>query len=89
MADIVANPDELEEFARHLALFTQQTREGMQRLSAELNDLGASSWRDARYQEYTGYFEQVQTQVTQALDVVENEHMIYLRTLAERLRAYL
>ena len=89
MADIIANPDELEEFARHLAIFTAQTREGIQRLSAELNELGASSWRDARYQEYTGYFEQVQQQVSQALDAVENEHMVYLRTLAERLRTYL
>jgi uncharacterized protein YukE len=89
MADIIANPDELEEFARHLDAFVQETRDRMQRLNAELNDMGASSWRDARYQEYSGWYEQVQGQVSQACDTFENEHVTYLRSLAERLRAYL
>ena len=89
MADIIANPDELEEFARHLDAFVQQTRESLQRMNAELNDMGSSSWRDARYTEYSGWYEQVQGQMTQACDVMETEHITYLRSLAERLRNYL
>jgi hypothetical protein len=89
MADIIANPDELEEFARHLAQFSQVTREGLTRLNAELHEMGVTTWRDARYQEYEGYFDDVQGRVGQALEVIENEHIVYLRSLAERLRSYL
>jgi uncharacterized protein YukE len=89
MADIIANPDELEEFARHLAQFAQTTREGLDRLNAELKEMGVTSWRDSRYQEYEGYHDDVQGRVKSALEVIENEHILYLRSLAERLRAYL
>ena len=89
MSDVVANPEELEELARMLAAFALDTRENLQRLNARLHEMGASTWQDARYEEYQEQFLAVHHQIGTALDTVDDEHVQYLRSLANRLRTYL
>ncbi|MDP2312958.1 MAG: WXG100 family type VII secretion target [Pseudomonadota bacterium] len=89
MAGVTADPEQLEELARDLAAFTQETREQLARLNARLHEMGQDTWRDARYQEYEEMFERTRVQLAQVLEHVDTEHVPHLRGLAERLRTYL
>lgn len=89
MAGVTADPEELEELARDLAAFAQETREQLTRLNARLHEMGNDTWRDARYQEYEEMFDQTRAQLGQVLDQVDTDHVPHLRALADRLRTYL
>lgn len=89
MPEIIADPDELDDLARELEAFSQQTREHLARINARVKELGATSWRDARYQEFEGEFDRALVAMHLSLDGLDPEQSTWLRGLAERLRTYL
>ena len=57
MSQAIANPEELERFARDLKQFNGQLKESMTRLNAQFHQLG-DTWRDQEHQKYGQEFEQ-------------------------------
>ncbi len=87
MPQAIANPEELERFARNLKQFNAQLRESMARLQGQFSSLG-DTWRDQEQQKFAQEFEQtmrVLHQFSQSADV----QIPFLMKKAQRIRDYL
>ncbi|HEY3231311.1 MAG TPA: WXG100 family type VII secretion target [Roseiflexaceae bacterium] len=83
----VANPEDLERFARELKQFSGGLAEAMSRLQGQFANLG-ETWRDQEHQKFAQEFEQtmrVLHQFTRSAD----QQIPFLLRKAQRLREYL
>lgn len=83
----IADPDDLERFARDLKQFNTQLRESTTRLHAQFASLG-ETWRDQEHQKFAKEFEQT-VRVIQHFLQVSDQHIPFLQRKARRLREYL
>ena len=83
----IADPAEIERFARELKRFNAQLSESTARLQAEFNRLG-DSWRDQEQQRFAREFEGTMRAVRHFLAVSE-EYGPFLARKAQRVRDYL
>ncbi len=87
MSQAVANPEELERFARELKQFNVQLRDSMSRLQGQFNGLG-ETWRDQEHQRFAREFEQTM-RVLHQFQRTSDEHIPFLLRKAARIRDYL
>jgi len=87
MSQAIANPEELERFARDLKQFNGQLKESMTRLNAQFRLLG-DTWRDQEHQKYGQEFEQTMRVLAQFMRA-SDDHIPFLLRKASRLRDYL
>ena len=87
MSQAIANPEELERFARDLKQFNGQLKESITRLNAQFRQLG-DTWRDQEHQKYGQEFEQTMRVLAQFMRS-SDEHIPFLLRKASRLREYL
>jgi hypothetical protein len=89
MAQGHGDPDEIRAFARVLATFCQETRDQLQRVGAQLVDMGHGSWSDQKYREFVEQFGLSSGALRSALDDIESPHVQTLEGHARRLEDYL
>lgn len=87
MPQAIANPDDMERFARDLKQFNGQLGESMKRLQSQFRLLG-DTWRDQEHQRYAQEFEQTMRVLNQFSRSSE-EQIPFLLKKAQRLRDYL
>ena len=87
MPQAVADPEELERFARELKQFNSQLQESMSRLNSQFNRLG-DTWRDQEQRKFAQEFEQTMRVLVRFRQTSEN-HIPFLLRKAQRLREYL
>ncbi len=87
MAQAVADPEELRNFARSLKKFNHELRDKSQSLGNQLNSLGAS-WRDQEHKKFVEQFEQHMKMLAKFLDTAD-QHVPYLLRKADHLEDYL
>jgi uncharacterized protein YukE len=87
MPQAIANPEELERFARNLKQFNSQLRESMSRLQGQFSSLG-DTWRDQEQQKFAQEFEQTM-RVLQQFSQSSDAQIPFLMRKAQRLRDYL
>ncbi|HUZ03086.1 MAG TPA: WXG100 family type VII secretion target [Thermomicrobiaceae bacterium] len=87
MSNAIADPAELERFARELDRFNRQLAESTARLQAEFNRLG-DSWRDQERLRFVQEFDQTMRVLRQFLQSSERQ-VPFLTRKARRLRDYL
>ena len=87
MSQAIADPEELERFARELKQFNSQLQESMSRLNAQFNRLG-DTWRDQEQQKFAREFEQTMRVLVRFRQTSER-HIPFLLRKAQRLREYL
>ena len=87
MSQAVANPEDMERFARQLKEFNLQLRDSMSRLQSGFTSLG-STWRDQEHQKFAREFEQT-VRVLQQFMRSADEQIPFLQRKAARLREYL
>lgn len=83
----IANPDDLERFARELKQFNNHLAESMSRLQGQFANLG-ETWRDQEHQKFAQEFEQTIRVLHQFARTSEQQIPFLLRK-AQRLREYL
>lgn len=83
----VADPEDLERFARELKQFNGQLRDSMSRLQGQFGRLG-DTWRDQEHQKFAQEFEQTMRVLNRFMQSSEQQIPFLLRK-AQRLRAYL
>jgi len=83
----IANPEDLERFARDLKQFNAQLREQMSRLQGQFASLG-ETWRDQEHQKFASEFEQAVRVLHHFMRSAEQQIPFLLRK-AQRLRDYL
>ncbi|MBS1252574.1 MAG: hypothetical protein MAG451_01615 [Anaerolineales bacterium] len=83
----VADPEDLERFARELKQFNGQLRESMSRLQGQFGRLG-DTWRDQEHQKFAQEFEQTMRVLNRFMQSSDQQIPFLLRK-AQRLRAYL
>ena len=87
MSQAIANPEELERFARDLKQFNGQLKENMTRLNGEFRQLG-DTWRDQEHHKYGQEIEQTKRVLAQFMPS-SDEQIPFLLRKASRLREYL
>ncbi len=87
MPQAIADPEELESFARDLKQFNAQLGESMNRLNARFSRL-SDTWRDQEHQKFAREYEQAMRVLAQFMRVSE-QHIPFLQRKAQRLREYL
>ncbi len=87
MPQAIANPEDLERFARELKQFNSQLLDSMRRLQAQFNRLG-ETWRDQEHQKFAREFEQTMRVLYQFTRTSE-QHIPFLLRKAQKLREYL
>lgn len=87
MPQAIANPEDLERFARDLKQFNGQLKDSMTRLSAQFRQLG-DTWRDQEHQKYGQEFEQTMRVLNQFMRS-SDEQIPFLLRKAQHLREYL
>ena len=87
MSQAVANPEELERFARNLKQFNTQLRDSMSRLQGQFSSLG-DTWRDQEQQKFAQEFEQTM-RVLHGFMQTADAHIPFLMRKAQRIRDYL
>jgi len=83
----IANPEDLERFARELKQFNSQLAESMSRLQGQFANLG-ETWRDQEHQKFAQEFEQT-VRVLQHFTRSADQQIPFLLRKAQRLREYL
>jgi len=83
----VANPEDLERFARDLKQFNGQLRDSMSRLQGQFANLG-ETWRDQEHQKFAQEFEQTMWVLNRFIKSTD-QHIPFLMRKAQRLREYL
>lgn len=83
----VADPEDLERFARELKQFNGQLRDSMSRLQGQFGRLG-DTWRDQEHQKFAQEFEQTMRVLNRFMQSSDQQIPFLLRK-AQRLRAYL
>ena len=87
MPQAIANPEDLERFARELKQFNGQLQDSMRRFQAQFNRLG-ETWRDQEHQKFAREFEQTMRTLYQFQRASEQQIPLLLRK-AQKLREYL
>jgi len=87
MPQAIANPEDLERFARELKQFNSQLLDSMRRLQVQFNRLG-ETWRDQEHQKFAREFEQTMRVLYQFTRTSE-QHIPFLLRKAQKLREYL
>ncbi len=83
----IADPEELERFARGLQAFNYQLNDTLRELQGEFAQLG-STWRDQEHVKFAQEFEQT-VRVLHNFMRITDEHIPFLMRKAQRLRDYL
>ncbi|MGA9349958.1 MAG: WXG100 family type VII secretion target [Anaerolineae bacterium] len=83
----IANPEDLEHFARELKQFNGQLRDSMSRLQGQFGRLG-DTWRDQEHQKFAQEFEQTMRVLHQFMRSAD-EQIPFLLRKAQRIRDYL
>lgn len=83
----IANPEEIERFAKELRQFTQQLKESVGRINGGFSRLG-ETWHDQEHEKFATEFEKTVREVTRFLDNAER-HIPFLERKARALRDYL
>ncbi len=83
----VANPEDIERFARELKQFNGQLGEAMARLNGQFGRLG-DTWRDQEHQKFAQEFEQT-ARVLQHFMRSAEVQIPFLQRKAQRLRDFL
>jgi uncharacterized protein YukE len=87
MPQAIANPEELERFARDLKAFTAQLRDSTAHLQGRFVGLG-DTWRDQEQQKFAQEFEQTMRVLHHFMGTADAQIPFLLRK-AQRLREYL
>ena len=87
MPQAIADPEDLERFARELKQFNSRLMDSMRRLQAQFNRLG-ETWRDQEHQKFAREFEQTMRVLYQFQRASEQQIPLLLRK-AQKLREYL
>lgn len=87
MPQAIANPEELERFARNLKQFNAQLRDTTSRLQGQFAGLG-DTWRDQEHQKFAQEFEQTM-RVLQNFMRTADAHIPFIQRKAQRIRDYL
>ena len=83
----VADPEDMERFARDLKQFNVQLRESTSRLQGQFANLG-DTWRDQEHEKFAREFEQTMRVIQRFLQV-SDQHIPFLQRKAQRIRDYL
>ena len=83
----IADPEDLERFARELKQFNGQLRDSMARLQGQFATLG-ETWRDQEHQKFAQEFEQTMRVLHQFMRSADQQIPFLLRK-AQRIRDYL
>jgi uncharacterized protein YukE len=83
----IANPEDLERFARDLKQFNAQLSDQISRLQGQFASLG-ETWRDQEHQKFASEFEQTVRVLHHFMRSAEQQIPFLLRK-AQRLRDYL
>ena len=87
MAQVHANPEELQRFARNLKQFNEQLRQSMAQLNGQFNQLGGT-WQDQKHQKFAQEFQQTVKVLERFLQTTD-QHIPFLLKEAELLSQYL
>jgi len=87
MAQINANPEEIERFAQYLKQFNQQLSESISQLNGQFNSL-SYTWQDQKHQKFAQEFTQTMNVLHHFLQTSEH-HIPFLFKEAELLHQYL
>ena len=87
MAQAIANPEELRQFAQQLKQFNNTLTDQATMLATRLEEL-SKSWRDQENKKFTEDFQQHLRLLAQFAEA-NNQHIPYLLRKAERLEEYL
>ena len=87
MSQVIANPEDLERFARELKKFNRQFLDCMRQLQAQFNRL-SQTWRDQEHQKFAREFEQTMRTLYQ-FQRASNQYIPLLVKKAQKLREYL
>ena len=87
MSQAVANPEDMERFARELKQFNAQLANSMKRLNGQFARLGGT-WRDQEHQRFAQEYQQTMRVLHQFQRSSEQQIPFLLRK-AQRLRDYL
>lgn len=83
----IADPEDLERFARELKQFNGQLRDSMARLQGQFSRLG-ETWRDQEHQKFAQEYEQTMRVLHQFMRSADQQIPFLLRK-AQRIRDYL
>ena len=87
MSQAIANPEELERFARDLLQFNAQLGESISRLNGQFGRLG-ETWRDQEHQKFAAEFQQTVRVLHHFMRTAEQQAPL-LQRKAGALRQYL
>ncbi|MBI4670494.1 MAG: WXG100 family type VII secretion target [Chloroflexi bacterium] len=87
MSQAVANPDDMERFARELKQFNSVLADSMSRLQGQFSGLG-ETWRDQEHQKFAQEFEQTM-RVLHQFRRSSDQQIPFLLRKAARIREYL
>lgn len=87
MSQAIANPEELERFARDLANFNAVLRERLAHIQGRYSALG-ETWRDQEEAKFAREFEQTVRVLHQFMQTAD-QHIPFLHRKAQRIRDYL
>lgn len=87
MPQAIADPEDMERFAKDLQMFNQALSNQMSSLYGRFQLLG-QTWRDQEHHKFAQEFEQTMA-VLRRFVQVSNEHIPFLLRKARRLREYL
>ena len=87
MSQAVANPEDMERFARELKQFNAQLASSMKRLNGQFSRLGGT-WRDQEHQRFAQEYQQTMRVLNQFQRSSEQQIPFLLRK-AQHLRKYL
>lgn len=86
-AQAIANPDDLERFARELHAFNRQMTDSLRQLEAQFGRL-SDTWRDEENKKFAQEFAGTVRVLRRFVETAE-EHIPFLQRKARRLRDYL
>ncbi len=87
MPKAIADPEDLEQFARELQVFSTTLKDRMSHLKGRYSALG-QTWQDQEEAKFAREFEQTMRVLDQFLRTA-NHQVPFLRRKAQRLREYL
>lgn len=87
MPQAIADPEELERFAKNLKQFNAELTRSMSRLQSQFNTLG-DTWKDQEHARFAQEFQQT-VRVLQNFTRVADAHIPFLIRKAQRIRDYL
>ncbi len=83
----IADPEDIERFARELKRFNAQLQSSTSRLQSQFKRLGGT-WRDQEHRKFASEFEQTM-RVLHQFNRTSERHIPFLLKKARRLREYL